>query len=339
MNGQWPTLLFSFVAITASTSTVASVGNYPCFVPVSTHRRLALTPPTNVFSSRIKAAERDFDGDAGAIEKSDIRSIAADPANRRSFLSSAVLASSAAMLTASGVVAGGQVAHSITESETKQERSIPDSSTSISSAGQLPKKTDVRYFIAGGISAAISHGVATPVDVVKTRIQAEPESYSSGVRNAALKILDEEGPSALLGGLGPTVVGYCVEGALKFGAYEALKPVMLSLLPSVDPAEPYLIAAVVAGALASVLLCPIEETRIRVVTDPSFAKGLSDGLPKLIREEGFLSTFSGIYAMLSKQGVYLELMGFLRIVHVVSPLTVVLLSRRSPLHDGKTSFF
>mmetsp|Transcript_47397 Transcript_47397/g.143477 ORF Transcript_47397/g.143477 Transcript_47397/m.143477 type:complete len:115 (+) Transcript_47397:987-1331(+) len=114
---------------------------------------------------------------------------------------------------------------------------------------------------------------------------------------------------------------------------------MLSLLPSVDPAEPYLIAAVVAGALASVLLCPIEETRIRVVTDPSFAKGLSDGLPKLIREEGFLSTFSGIYAMLSKQGVYLELMGFLRIVHVVSPLTVVLLSRRSPLHDGKTSFF
>jgi len=90
------------------------------------------------------------------------------------------------------------------------------------------------------------------------------KSYSSGVRNAALKILDEEGPSALLGGLGPTVVGYCVEGALKFGAYEALKPVMLSLLPSVDPAEPYLIAAVVAGALASVLLCPIEETRIRV---------------------------------------------------------------------------
>ena len=34
---------------------------------------------------------------------------------------------------------------------------------------------DVRYFIAGGGCAAFSHGIATPIDVVKTRMQADPE--------------------------------------------------------------------------------------------------------------------------------------------------------------------
>ena len=40
----------------------------------------------------------------------------------------------------------------------------------------------------------------------------------------------EEGPAALLTGMGPTIVGYGAEGAFKFGAYEALKPVAVGAL-------------------------------------------------------------------------------------------------------------
>ena len=37
------------------------------------------------------------------------------------------------------------------------------------------KGMDWRYFVAGGVCAATSHGITTPIDVVKTRMQAEPE--------------------------------------------------------------------------------------------------------------------------------------------------------------------
>ena len=169
--------------------------------------------------------------------------------------------------------------------------------------------TDPRFFIAGGISAAVSHGITTPIDVVKTKMQANSDLNNLGLQKATLAIIENDGPKALLGGLGPTVVGYGIEGALKFGVYESLKPIFTFLFfgnaAFDDPAKPYLAAAVCAGALASIILCPMEETRIRLVTDPTFdSKGLLDGLPRLIQEEGIFSTFSGLGAMLSKQVPY-----------------------------------
>jgi hypothetical protein len=135
---------------------------------------------------------------------------------------------------------------------------------------------DPRYFVSGGLCAAVSHGITTPIDVVKTRIQADPDVFNKGLVSATKSILEKDGPSALLVGFGPTVVGYTLEGAMKFGLYESLKPTFVEwLLPANDvTAVAYLGASVVAGAVASVLLCPMEYTRIRLVTDPTFATGL-----------------------------------------------------------------
>ena len=40
---------------------------------------------------------------------------------------------------------------------------------------------DWRYFVAGSISAGLSHGYTTPIDVVKTRMQTNPELYNGSV--------------------------------------------------------------------------------------------------------------------------------------------------------------
>jgi solute carrier family 25 (mitochondrial phosphate transporter), member 3 len=113
-----------------------------------------------------------------------------------------------------------------------------------------------------------------------------------------------------LSGLGPTVIGYGFEGAAKFGLYESLKPIVANILSlgdsssSSSPAIPYLLASVMAGATASLMLCPIERTRIRLVTDPDFATNLFTGIPKLIEESGVSGLFTGFTAMLSKQVPY-----------------------------------
>lgn len=113
-------------------------------------------------------------------------------------------------------------------------------------------------------------------------------------------------------GLGPTLVGYGIEGALKFGIYEITKPLVVNAfaalsaklnLKSSAGALPFLLASIAAGAVASLILVPMESTRIRMVTDPSFeGLGLMSGLAQLVKEAGLVQTLTvGLGAMLAKQ--------------------------------------
>lgn len=164
-------------------------------------------------------------------------------------------------------------------------------------------QVDWRFFLAGGVCAACSHGITTPIDVVKTKMQTEPTKYNQGILKAAASIIKTEGVLFLLAGLGPTIIGYGIEGALKFGLYESLKP-LLSKLTSHEFIN-FLFASIVAGAFASVVLCPIEDTRIRMVGDSRYAKDNAvTAMVRIVREEGIAPLFSGLIAMLLKQVPY-----------------------------------
>ena len=97
--------------------------------------------------------------------------------------------------------------------------------TAIPSAGEA--KYDLSYYLkgalAGGICCSVTHGALCPVDVVKTRIQLKPELYTGGMLDTAKIIIKEEGVAGLATGLGPTAVGYFVQGWFKFGGVEFFK--------------------------------------------------------------------------------------------------------------------
>jgi solute carrier family 25 phosphate transporter 3 len=110
-----------------------------------------------------------------------------------------------------------------------------------------------------------------------------------------------------LNGLGPTVFGYGIEGAMKFGVYEIMKPIFLELLggTSNNKVVAFMLASFIAGAVAAVLLVPMESLRIKQVTDPSYKKeNIVSGLPRIIRQDGFFIMMSGVWAMLAKQVPY-----------------------------------
>ncbi|KAI8384660.1 mitochondrial carrier domain-containing protein [Radiomyces spectabilis] len=166
-----------------------------------------------------------------------------------------------------------------------------------------------RFAFAGALCCAITHGAMTPVDVVKTRIQLSPEVYNKGMIAGFRQVVQAEGAGALLTGFGPTAAGYFLQGAFKFGGYEFWKKTFIDMV-GVEKAKEnrtaiYLGSSAIAEFFADVALCPLEATRIRLVSQPTFATGLLSGFSKILKEEGVLKGFySGFGPILFKQVPY-----------------------------------
>jgi len=149
--------------------------------------------------------------------------------------------------------------------------------------------------------------MATPIDVVKTRIQVDPSLKGKGMFTAGRNIVGAEGAGALLTGFGPTAVGYFVQGGLKFVGYEFWKTKIINTIGDYDTAVEhrtaiYLTSAAIAEFFADVALSPLEATRIRLVSERGFASGLTTGFMRILREDGVWRGFySGFIPILFKQ--------------------------------------
>jgi solute carrier family 25 phosphate transporter 3 len=165
-----------------------------------------------------------------------------------------------------------------------------------------------RFAFAGAVCCAITHGALTPVDVVKTRIQLEPEVYNKGMITAFRQVVAKEGSGALLTGFGPTAAGYFLQGAFKFGGYEFWKKTIIEQVGMetavANRGAVYLGASAIAEFFADIALCPLEATRIRLVSEPGFANGLAGGFARIAREEGIKGFYSGFGPILFKQIPY-----------------------------------
>lgn len=121
------------------------------------------------------------------------------------------------------------------------------------------------------------------------------------------QVIKNEGIGALATGFGPTFIGYFVQGAFKFGGYEFFKKRSIDLI-GIEKARRnrtavYSVSAASAEFFASVALCPLEATRIRLVSTPGYAKGLVDGFTKILTTEGVGAFYAGFGPILFKQYV------------------------------------
>jgi len=177
----------------------------------------------------------------------------------------------------------------------------------------LQRSYDLNYYLkgalSGGICCGVTHGALCPVDVVKTRIQLDPAKYNQGMVGGFRQVIAAEGVGALATGLGPTAVGYFIQGWFKFGGVEFFKINIAQSLGERKAWENrtpiYLGAAAMAEFIADIFLCPLEATRIRLVSNPQFASGLFDAFPKIIKQDGVVKGFySGFGPILFKQVPY-----------------------------------
>ncbi|KAJ0704430.1 putative mitochondrial phosphate carrier protein Pic2/Mir1 [Helianthus annuus] len=103
----------------------------------------------------------------------------------------------------------------------------------------------------------------------------------------------------------PTLLGYSAQGACKFGFYEFFKKYYSDIAGPEYAAKYktliYLAGSASAEVIADVALCPMEAVKVRVQTQPGFARGLGDGLPKFVRSEGALGLYKGLVPLWGRQ--------------------------------------
>ena len=89
--------------------------------------------------------------------------------------------------------------------------------------------TDMENFIVGSIASGATVTIMMPLDTIKTRLvtQAARTGTSTipykGMTDAAVRIMQEEGPGALYRGLTPRLASVVPMVAIQFAVYEAMK--------------------------------------------------------------------------------------------------------------------
>lgn len=83
---------------------------------------------------------------------------------------------------------------------------------------------DPENALIGAFAGSLTGAITTPLDVIKTRlmIQGSANQYK-GIVNCVQTIVREEGPSALLKGIGPRVLWIGIGGSIFFGVLESTK--------------------------------------------------------------------------------------------------------------------
>jgi len=184
--------------------------------------------------------------------------------------------------------------------------------------------------IGGMLSCGLTHLAVTPLDVVKCNAQtnkADFPSFTKGFANLFGGKLTHlgfgSGVSGVLKGWGPTLVGYSVQGMGKFGFYELFKYEFSHAFSDENAFKYrdliYVAASASAEIIADAFLCPFEAVKVRIQTSPNFARGMMDGLPKMISQEGFGNLYAGLVPLWARQVPYtvIKFVSFERIAEAI----------------------
>ncbi|KAL4644120.1 hypothetical protein ACB092_02G141100 [Castanea dentata] len=95
---------------------------------------------------------------------------------------------------------------------------------------------DPENAIIGAFAGALTGAITTPLDVIKTRlmVQGSANQYK-GIFDCVQTIVREEGPPALLKGIGPRVLWIGIGGSIFFGVLESTKRFLAQRRPTTLP--------------------------------------------------------------------------------------------------------
>jgi len=159
----------------------------------------------------------------------------------------------------------------------------------------------------GVISCGVTHTAVVPLDLVKCRLQVDPDKYKS-IFNGFKVTVREEGARGLAKGWAPTFIGYSMQGFCKFGFYEAFKVFYSNMIGEENSylwrTSLYLAASASAEFFADIALSPMEAVKVRIQTMPGFATTLRAGAPIIYQQEGLNGFYKSLVPLWLRQIPY-----------------------------------
>mmetsp|Transcript_1413 Transcript_1413/g.3796 ORF Transcript_1413/g.3796 Transcript_1413/m.3796 type:complete len:331 (+) Transcript_1413:37-1029(+) len=171
-----------------------------------------------------------------------------------------------------------------------------------------PKKRHAgKAILAGGISGGIEICITYPTEYTKTYMQLYPKEGRKGPIYCAKQTVANHGVKGLYRGLVSLLYFSIPKVAVRFGAFEQAKGLLMDpKTGEISPART-LVAGLSAGVMeATLVVTPTETMKVRLIHDQLSAKpkfrGFVHGVSTIVKEQGFSGTYKGFGATVIKQG-------------------------------------
>ncbi|XP_031479116.1 mitochondrial phosphate carrier protein 3, mitochondrial-like [Nymphaea colorata] len=163
----------------------------------------------------------------------------------------------------------------------------------------------IACILGGSLSSGLTHAGVTPLDVIKCNMQANPSRHVS-MGHTLQKVLSKYGAGALFKGWVPTLLGYSVQGAVKYGLYEFFKVGCAGMAGNHEgrKALVFMVGSAWSELISDVFLCPFEAVKVRVQTHPSFGITFPQAALEIVRSQGFKGLYSGLLPLWGRQIPY-----------------------------------
>jgi len=165
----------------------------------------------------------------------------------------------------------------------------------------------LRNVLAGAFAGGISAAIASPIDLIKVRMQAQSKTvylghsyhYTSATK-AFLQIYNNEGIKGVLRGSLTSAQRTAIGSAVQLSSYDQCKLFVLSSGLFRDNIYAYFASSLVAGLLVTTAMNPFDVARTRMYNQKVgekgqglYYKGMIDCIIKTVKAEGFFALYKG----------------------------------------------
>ncbi|KAK4281099.1 hypothetical protein QN277_012632 [Acacia crassicarpa] len=168
--------------------------------------------------------------------------------------------------------------------------------------------TNVLVKIASGaFSGAFATALTNPMEVLKVRLQMNPDKRKGGPILELRRTISEEGVRGLWKGVGPAMVRAASLTASQLASYDETKQILIKWTPLEEGFNLHLISSTVAGILCTLITAPVDmiKTRLMLQRESKTAGGYKNGFHcayEVLLTEGPRGLYKGGFAIFARLG-------------------------------------